>query len=80
MMLIQAEPLGTAALRAANAADRTARKYSNVPAQPPAVTNRQHTQLAGVTAKRPAAPLVRDEEACGWPPLGWASWPNPRTP
>ena len=25
--------------------------------------DRQHTELAGATAKRPAAPLVRDEEA-----------------
>jgi hypothetical protein len=38
MMLIQAEPIGTTGLRAANAADRTARKYSNFPAQSPAVT------------------------------------------
>jgi hypothetical protein len=27
--------------------------------------NRQHTELAGATAKRPAAPLVRDEKAAG---------------
>jgi len=27
------------------------------------MTNRQHTQLAGTTTKRPEAPLVRDEEA-----------------
>jgi hypothetical protein len=27
--------------------------------------DRQHTELAGMTAKRPAAPLVRDEEAAG---------------
>jgi hypothetical protein len=26
--------------------------------------NRQHTEQAGRMAKRPAAPLVRDEEAC----------------
>jgi hypothetical protein len=25
--------------------------------------SRQHTELAGTTSKRPAAPLVRDEEA-----------------
>jgi hypothetical protein len=25
----------------------------------------QHTELPGMTAKRPAAPLVRDEEAAG---------------
>jgi hypothetical protein len=31
----------------------------------------QHTNLAGATAKRPAAPLVRDEEAAG---------ANPATP
>ncbi len=35
---VQLEPLGTATPRAANAVDRTARKYSNVPAQPPAAT------------------------------------------
>jgi hypothetical protein len=33
--------------------------------------DRQHTELAGATAKRPAAPLVRDEEAAG---------SNPATP
>jgi len=33
--------------------------------------NRQHTELAGITAKRPEAPLVRDEEAAG---------SNPATP
>src|SRR5256885_4940639 len=33
--------------------------------------DRQHTRLAGTTAKRPAAPLVRDEEAAG---------SNPATP
>ena len=36
--LIQPEPIRTAAPRAANAVDRTARKYSNVPTQPPAAT------------------------------------------
>jgi len=32
-----------------------------------------HTGLAGMTAKRPAAPLVRDEEAVpvAWP-IGWS--------
>jgi hypothetical protein len=29
---------------------------------------RQHTRLAGTTAKRQAAPLVRDGEANRWPP------------
>ena len=33
--------------------------------------DRQHTELAGTTTKRPAAPLVRDEEAAG---------SNPATP
>ena len=28
-----------------------------------AADDRQHTELAGTTTKRPAAPLVRDEEA-----------------
>jgi len=28
--------------------------------------DRQHTKLAGTTAKRPGAPLVRDEEAYRW--------------
>ena len=36
--LVQAEPIRTTATPAANAVDHTARKYSNVPAQPRAVT------------------------------------------
>ena len=36
--LVQPEPIRTAATRAATAAYRTARKYSNVPAQPPVAT------------------------------------------
>jgi hypothetical protein len=49
----------------------TARKYSNAPLPTTSRHDRQHTELAGTTAKRPAAPLVRDEEAPG---------SNPATP
>ena len=42
-------------------------QYSNHVQQRPLTAaskrERQHTELAGTTAKRPAAPLVRDEEA-----------------
>ena len=42
-------------------------QYSNYVQQRPLTAaskrERQHTELAGTTAKRPAAPLVRDEEA-----------------
>ena len=38
-------------------------KYSNVPRQSAPGTHRQHTDLAGTAAKRPAAPLVGIEEA-----------------
>jgi len=38
----------------------TARKYSNAAASQ---HDRQQPKLAGMTVKRPAAPLVRDEEA-----------------
>ncbi|SRR6266851_4233743 len=50
-------------------------EYSSKVQQPPRTAassdDRQHTQLAGTTAKRSAAPLVRDEEAAG---------SNPATP
>jgi hypothetical protein len=42
---------------------------SNVQQRPLTTTcqhDHQHTELAGTTAKRPAAPLVRDEEANRW--------------
>jgi hypothetical protein len=42
-------------------------QYSNHVQQRPLTTagqhDRQYTELAGTTAKRPAAPLVRDQEA-----------------
>jgi hypothetical protein len=61
--LVQPEPIRTTTTRAANAAH----KYSTgVQQRPPTVASkhdRQHTELAGTTTKRPAAPLVRDEEA-----------------
>jgi hypothetical protein len=38
--------------------------------------DRQHTQLAGTTAKRPAAPLVRDEAAAGSNPANPATKPQ----
>ena len=45
----------------------TARQHSGKVQQQPRTAassdDRLHTQLAGTTAKRPAAPLVRDEEA-----------------
>jgi hypothetical protein len=50
-------------------------QYSSKVQQRPLTTasqhDRQHTELAGATDKRPAAPLVRDEEAAG---------SNPATP
>jgi hypothetical protein len=46
----------------ASASRRTAREYSNS-ARKRTSDNRQHTKQAGVVAKRPALPLVRDEEA-----------------
>ena len=50
-------------------------QYSNhvqqLPLPPASQHDRQHTKLAGTTAKHPAAPLVRDEEAAG---------SNPATP
>ena len=59
-------------------------KYSGNAQQRPLTTasqhDHQHTELAGTTAKRPAAPLVRDEEAvpaaC---PIGRSAPGNPRS-
>ena len=53
-------------------------QYSSKVQQPPHTAassdDRQHTQLAGTTAKRPAAPLVRDEAAAGSNPVRPTRW------
>ena len=52
------DPSWTAATRAVSPAHRTARKYGNAACQSPASTT-SSADLAGTTARHPAAPLVR---------------------
>ena len=53
-----AGPIGATLSRAANAVDRYSTEVQQRPRAAASSDDRQHSQLAGTTAKRPAAPLV----------------------